>query len=342
MGKYLEEDLNIIASSEYAKDLKEKNILVTGATGLVGSLIVRSLLKIGANVYILVRNQDKAKGIYGDLLKQITVIVGDITNTDCLQGISCGIDYVFHCAAITSSKVMINQPVETIETAIVGTNNLLRFSVQHHVKTFLYISSMEMYGNIKDKAATEDTLGFIDISKVRSDYPESKRMCENLCIGYMAEFGLNIKIARLAQTFGPGILPWEGRVFAQFAKSVIEKENIVLHTKGKSEGNYCYTRDMVLGLLTILFKGENGNAYNVVNEELHMTIAEMAELVAHDVARDKIHVVFNIPSENSYGYAPDTKLKLSGHKLELLGWKPKVDMKNMYIRMIRDMKEDEL
>lgn len=84
---------------------------------------------------------------------------------------------------------MINHPVETIETAIVGTNNLLRFSVQHHIKTFLYISSMEMYGNMKDKVVTEDTLGFIDISKVRSDYPESKRMCENLCIRYMAEFG---------------------------------------------------------------------------------------------------------------------------------------------------------
>lgn len=336
---YLEEDLKIIADSEYAGLLKDKKILVTGATGLVGSLLVRSLLRIGADVYIVIRNIDKAKTIYGDNLGKIHVIKGDITNFDWTGDINTDIDYVFHCAAVTASKLMVSKPVETIKTAIIGTDNLLKFSVEHHVKTFLYISSMEVYGTLpQGERATEDKLGYIDVSKVRSDYPEGKRMCENLCIAYGTEYGLNIKIARLAQNFGAGILPWEGRVFAQFAKSVVEDKDIVLHTKGLSEGNYCYSRDMLLGLYTILFKGKSGESYNVVNESTHTTIAGMAQIVADDVAGGKIKVVFDIPEGNKFGYAADTHLKLSGRKLEDLGWKPEVGLQEMYERMIGDMK----
>lgn len=140
--------------------------------------------------------------------------------------------------------------------------------------TFLYISSMEVYGDMGgDVWATEDKFGFINPLSVRSDYPESKRMCENMCIAYSAEYGVNVKIARLAQTFGPGILPWEKRVFAQFAQAVIDEKDIILHTKGESEENYCYLADMAVGIFTILLRGENKNAYNVVNEQTHCTIA---------------------------------------------------------------------
>ena len=337
---YLEEDLKNIANSEYAGELKGKKILVTGATGLVGSLLVRSLLKVKAEVFVIIRNLEKAKTIYGDDLKRIHVITGDITDTGWEEEIATDIDYVFHCAAVTVSKIMVSKPVETIKTAIGGTDNLLKFSVDHHVKTFLYVSSMEVYGTLPEgEIATEDKLGFIDIGKVRSDYPESKRMCENLCIAYGAEYGLDVRIARLAQTFGAGILPWEGRVFAQFAHSVIDGTDIVLHTKGLSEGNYCYSRDMVMGLFTILFKGQNGESYNVVNESTHTTIGDMAHMVADDVADGKIKVIFDIPESNKFGYAADTHLKLSGKKLENLGWKPEVDLKEMYERMIGGMRE---
>ena len=149
-----------------------------------------------------------------------------------------------------------------------------------------------------------------------------------------------VKIARLAQTFGAGILPGENRVFAQFARSAIKGEDIVLHTKGLSEGNYCYTRDCVTGLLTILLKGTDAAAYNVSNPAAHTTIVEMAVLVAEKIAGGKIKVVFDIPQDNAFGYAADTKMKLNSDKLQALGWKPEVGLEEAYQRMINEMRQE--
>ena len=174
-------------------------------------------------------------------------------------------------------------------------------------------------------------------------------MCENLCIAYQSEYGVPVRIARLAQTFGAGILKGENRVFAQFARSAMTGTDIVLHTKGLSETNCCYTRDMIRGLSYILTRGNAGEAYNVVNESTHCTIADAAHLVAEEVfpeiaksektgsERDSIRVVFDI-KDSSSGYAKDVKLRLDGSKLRVLGWNPEVDLKTMYRRLIEDMK----
>lgn len=197
---------------------------------------------------------------------------------------------------------------------------------------------MEVYGSFNEsKEVREENLGYIDNLKVRSDYPESKRLCENMCIAYYSEFGVPVKIARLAQTFGAGILPGENRVFAQFARSAMQGKDIVLHTKGQSEGNYCYTRDCITGLLTILLKGANAEVYNVSNPAAHVTIVEMANLVAEKIAGGKIKVVFNIPKDNTFGYAADTKMKLNSDKLQALGWKPEVGLEEAYRRLISDL-----
>ena len=116
-------------------------------------------------------------------------------------------------------------------------------------------------------------------------------------------------------------------------------EDIVLHTKGLSEGNYCYTRDAVLGLLTILLEGENGEAYNVANPDSHTTIADMAQMVCEKIGDGKIKVVFDIPESNTYGYAADTKMKLNSDKLQALGWKPKIALEEAYRRLIESMKK---
>lgn len=336
----LQEDLEYVAKYNLPYELLNgSTVLVTGATGLIGVSLVRSLLAIGdIEVLAFVRNEEKARRIWGEN-SHLRIVVGDITSK---IEIESTVDYIFHCASITASKVMIEKPVETLFTSIEGTRNVLELAREKKSKSVVYVSSMEMYGTFEgsNRDVTEDDLGYIDPLNVRSNYPESKRICENMCVAYLTEYRVPVKIARLAQTFGAGILPGENRVFAQFARSAIKSENIVLHTKGLSEGNYCYTRDCLTGLFTILLKGKNGEAYNVSNPASHTTIADMAKMVAEKIAGGKIKVVFDIPEENLFGYAADTKMKLNSDKLQSLGWKPEVGLEEAYRRMIEGMNQD--
>lgn len=340
----LEDDLQYIAKYPLQyEQLKETTVLVTGATGLIGASIVRALIAVeGIHIIALVRNIEKANKLYSrHELDNIELIVGDITFP---INVNKKVDWIFHCAAVTTSKLMIEKPVETLSTAIEGTKNILELACKNECKSMVYISSMEMYGtfNNSDTEITEDKIGYINPLKVRSNYPESKRLCENMCVAYMREYGVKVKIARLAQTFGAGILPGENRVFAQFAKSVISGRDIVLHTRGLSEGNYCYTRDCVLGLFIILLCGENGEAYNVANPKSHTTISEMAHMVADKISNGKIKVIYDIPKDNVFGYAEDTKMKLNSDKLQALGWTPEIGLEDAYKRMIEQMKIEEI
>lgn len=340
----LEDDLQYIAKYPLQyEQLKETTVLVTGATGLIGASIVRALIAVeGIHIIALVRNIEKANKLYSrHELDNIELIVGDITFP---INVNKKVDWIFHCAAVTTSKLMIEKPVETLSTAIEGTKNILELARKNKCKSMVYISSMEMYGtfNNSDTEITEDKIGYINPLKVRSNYPESKRLCENMCVAYMREYGVKVKIARLAQTFGAGILPGENRVFAQFAKSVISGRDIVLHTRGLSEGNYCYTRDCVLGLFIILLCGENGEAYNVANPKSYTTIAEMAHMVADKISNGKIKVIYDIPKDNVFGYAEDTKMKLNSDKLQALGWTPEIGLEDAYKRMIEQMKIEEI
>lgn len=345
----LEEDFNNILDSNIDwEQLRNKSILVTGATGLIGSLLVRCLIycsnkrNLDINLIAQVRNKEKAKAIFKDYeeLGNISYIVTDVRKH---VQVDSRIDYIFHCASITTGKTMVEQPVETLLTSIEGTKNLLEIAKDKAVSSFVYISSMEMYGTFEDEKncnVTEVDLGYIDPLKVRSNYPESKRLCENMCIAYMSEYNIPIKIARLAQTFGAGILPGENRVFAQFARSVMDRENIVLHTEGNSEGNYCYTSDCIIALAKLLLDGKVGEAYNVVNPANHTTIREMAKLVCENFSEGNSEVVFDIPEGNVFGYASDAKLKLNADKLMGIGWKPQVDLIGSYDRMIKFMREE--
>lgn len=348
-NRILQDDLDQLASvAPDLSKLNKKTVLVTGATGLVGSYAVRALAAInrvhntGMTILAFVRNEQKAKECYGTLLDRgdVRLVVGDI-----LQPVpyDAPVDYIIHCASVTNSKQMVTHPVETIRTAVDGSYQILEFARQKKIDSMVYLSSMEVYGAPDAaKAVTEENdYGYVDVLNVRSCYPEGKRMCECLCASYAHEYDVPVKTARLAQTFGAGVSKSETRVFAQFARSVMQKQDIVLHTTGESTGNYCYTMDSVLGILYILLRGENGQAYNVCNESTTITIRDMAQMTA-DMSNGDIRVVFDIPKDAlTYGYAPPVTMHLSSKKLRQLGWAPTVDLKEMYQRMMDSWAEQD-
>lgn len=344
----LQEDLEINVSSTIIPWEKFENstILITGATGLIGSQIIKTIAcynrikKQKIKVLACIRNLEKAKIIFEDIFDrpEIKLIETDITKP---FQIDEPVHYFIHTASFTSSQDFVNKPVDVIETSIYGTNNFLKLAVQKEAKGVVYLSSMEAFGikNNSKELATEKDLGFIDLSNVRSCYPESKRLSENLCTAYASQYNLPVKVARLSQTFGAGILYSENRIFAQFAKSVIENKDIVLRTKGLSWGNYCYTRDTVQGILLLLTQGEKGETYTITNETTNIRIKDMAEMVANKIAMGNIKVIFNIPESNlTYGYAPDTELHLSSAKIRALGWEASVSLEEAYKRLIQSLR----
>ena len=324
-----EEDIKNIINDFDMSVFDGKTILVTGATGLIGKLCVKSLLNSGYNTQViaLVRDEEKAKNIFRES-KRLTYLVQDINQR---INTTRRVDYIIHAASTTSSKDFVEKPVETIYTAINGSRNILEFAKNKRLEGMVYLSSLEIYGVNEKENIKEEDYGYIDILNPRSSYSESKKMVETMCISYGTEYGVPVKIARLAQTFGAGVSISDNRVFAQFAKAIINKENIILHTKGETKRNYCYTTDAVRGIFTILTKGENNNAYNVANENSYCSISEMAHLLENEYTKGEYKI-----DEVNRGYNPTVKIALNTEKLNALGWEAKVNLKEMFDRLIMD------
>ncbi len=329
-----EEDIKNIIKYFNMSVFDGKTILVTGATGLLGKLCVKSLLNSGFNTQViaLVRNEEKANKIFGKS-NRLSFLVQDINQK--IQ-ITRKVDYIIHTASTTSSKDFVEKPVETIYTALNGTRNVLEFAKNKKITGMVYLSSLEVYGVNQKEDIKENDYGFIDILNPRSSYSESKKMAETMCISYGSEYGVPVKIVRLAQTFGAGVSKDDNRVFAQFSKAVLNGYDIILHTKGETKRNYCYTTDAVRAIFTVLTKGEKNSAYNIANKNTYCSIAEMAHLLENEITK----VVYEIDDVNR-GYNPTVKICLNTEKLEKLGWQPKVDMKEMFERTISDMQNEE-
>ena len=340
MNKIQQQDIKEFAEDFPFRDrLVGSRFLITGATGLIGSTLVHCLLALNREIEITcpVRSLEKAKAIFGEEYEHVQFVECDLTSY--LNGLVAEDDfkYVVHCASPTSGKYITEHPTETFELAIDTTRAILEYARKADPQGVLYVSSLEYYGqNFDDNSVTEDMLGYVDSTDPRSSYPLGKRAAEFLCKAYTKEYGVKAKVARLTQTFGAGVSPDDNRVFAQFARSVIASEDIVLHTTGESAKPYCYTIDCISAILYILLKGTDGEAYNVANNKTYISIREMAELLCREF-NPSIKVV--IEPRPELGYAPVTKLNLSAAKLIALGWKPRFDLLEMYTRLIESIKD---
>lgn len=321
------EDINNVAVADFIpwEKLSGKTVLITGATGLIGRTLVYGLHRankihgLNMRVLALVRDRARAEERFKLILADdmLALVVGSV---ETMPVISESIDYIIHGASQTASREFVNHPVETLQTTLNGTMNLLQLGKEKDIKGFVYLSSMEVYGYPeKGHKVTENEIGRFEPQNMRNSYPIGKIVSENLCCSYAKEYGIPAMSIRLTQTFGAGVNYNDTRVFAYFARCVQEKTNIVLKTKGETERCYLYTTDAATAILTVLLNGKAGEIYNAADESTYCSIAEMAEQVAESAG---IEVVYDIQDTAANGFPDTLYMDLDTNKLQKLGWCP--------------------
>lgn len=325
--------------------LQNKSIMLSGATGLIGSFLVDVLLEknsqdgLNCTVYALGRNKKKAMDRFSKYADDPHLIFFPYDVKLSLKMNDVGaVDYVLHLASNTHPMLYATDPIGTITTNLIGAQNMLEFSVDHNAARFLFASSNEMYGENRGDVEffDEDYCGYINCNTLRAGYPESKRCSEALCQAYKQQKGLDVVIARVTRSYGPTMSMSDTKAVSQFIKKGIAGEDIVLKSQGNQYYSYTYMADAVSGLLWVLLGGENGEAYNIADEHSDITLKDLAATISE---MSGTNVVYDIPDEvEAAGYSKVTKARLSGSKLQNLGWKSRYDIKSGIERTINILK----
>ncbi len=310
-----------------------KTVLITGATGFIGSYIIHALMAkkesdgIDVKILALVRNAERARQTFAEYEKagSLEFMVQDVCEalkTDKKA------DYIIHCASNAAPKEYSLYPVETMKTNFFGTLNLLDYAKSVNCESFLYVSTIEVYGTTHGlDNISEDQYGEIDALKVRSCYPLSKKSCETLCVSYADEYGLDVKIGRLSYIFGPGMKQGDSKIVAVFPKCIADGEDIVMKSKGEQLRSYTYVTDAITGLLTVLLKGEKSEAYNIASKLCITTIAGIAHTLVDAYPEKGLKVIFDLPTQQeAKGFSLIENAVLNSEKLEALSWVPNTDL----------------
>lgn len=341
-------ELNNLSKNIYLnKKLKDKTIVITGARGLIGSELVDAImyantnLELNCKVYAVVRKLAEAEIRFSKYMQSdfFHLVKSDI-NTDSID-IEEDIDYFVHGASNTHPLYYATKPIETILTSTLGTNNTLKFAAEHRCVRYIYISSVEVYGENRGdiEKFTEKYCGYIDSNTLRAGYPEGKRAGESLCQAYREEYKLDCVIPRVARCYGPGLLAEDSKALTQFLKNAVSGKDIVLKSAGKQFFSYVYVADAVDAIITLLAKGENGEAYNIVGRDSDVTLAELAAKLASNVGRK---VVYEMPSaKENAGYSKATKAVMSGDKMKEIGWQGNYSLETGLRRTIDFLMKEE-
>ena len=319
------QDIINVATLPYRwNKFNDKTILISGGTGFIGSFIMNVFRyrnkKYRANVRVISLSR---RG--GTCDNTVLYLKSDINQPISYDG---SVDYILHLASNTHPKQYGEDPVGTITTNVMGCNNLLKFAVEKKA-IFLLASSVEIYGQGCKEPMDEHYFGYLDCNIARNGYNEAKRTCEALCQSYKQQYGIEVKIARLARVFGAD-KKLDTKAMSQFIDKAVAGEDIILKSKGNQRFSYCYIADAASGILKVLLDGENGEAYNISDEDEGLTLGNYAEYMA-SLANKKI--VYQIENDEAASRASYALLDIS--KLKILGWKPLYKIKEGLERTYR-------
>lgn len=327
--------------------LDGKAIMITGATGLIGKYLIEVLvtrneiMDVHTKIYAVGRDEEKFyQRFEGINLSDVTFVKQDVLEP---FDIDVKMDYVIHMASNTHPRQYAMDPIGTEMSNIMGTYNLLNMISDMPGCRFVFTSSGDVYGdNRSDKEFLEESdCGYIDCNTLRAGYIEGKRASEALCNAYKEAKGVDFVTARLCRIYGPTMQLTDSKAISQFILNAIKQENIVLKSKGEQTFSYLYIYDVITAMLFIMTSGENGNAYNVADNNQALSLKELAGRLA-EIGKAK--VVYELPDNiEKKGASSFHDIRLDARKLYELGWKSVVGLEeglNNTVEVLRgDRKE---
>lgn len=319
-----------LQSSFNLDKLCDSRILVAGASGMIGKPLVDTLMELGSScqnlsVTAMGRNEDRLREAFKSHLEKegFSLLVHDVNDPIPESG---DFDCIIHAASNTHPLQYSTDPVGTITANTIGTMNLLEYARLHGTGRFVFLSSVEVYGEALpgQTAFSETDMGYIDCNTLRAGYPEGKRCGEALCCAYARRYGLDCVVPRLCRVYGPTMSSGDSKALSQFIRKAAAGQDIVLKSDGSQFYSYVYAIDAASAVITILLKGKSGQAYNVSSRKSDISLRNLAEKIS-SLAGTK--VVFEIPDATERaGYSKATRAVLDGTKLHELGWKELFDI----------------
>ena len=302
-------------------------ILVTGGTGFIGNHLCRTLLNNGNYVICLdnnfTGNMDNIKDLIGN--HNFEFIEHDIINpihlSDINTNININIDQIYHLACPASPKAYQYDSIKTLKTNFLGTMNILGLAKKTGSKVLL-TSTSEVYGDPKINPQVEEYWGNVNPIGVRSCYDEGKRVAETLMMEYHKNHQVDIRIARIFNTYGPNMNKDDGRVVSNFINQMLENKDITIYGDGSQTRSFCYIDDTVNGLIKLMNNTKTIGPINIGNPN-EITIKSLVDILLKMINTKSIITYMELPRDDPTVRRPDiTKA------IELLNWEPIVILDN--------------
>lgn len=345
MDSVREEDIRKIISKIPYEKCEGQTFLITGANGFLARYMTDTLMYLKRNGYVqrctvlaLCRSKEKAESVFREWLSdaEFHLIVQPVEKEIVYPD---KIDYIIHAAGISQTHLFEKYPVDVIKAGMIGSYNLLELARVKRAKSFLFFSSGAAYGEIdidESNEIEENEVCKLDYLNMKNSYAVGKRAGEALCKAYCQQYQVHTRGVRIAHTYGPGIDLNDGHVYSDFARSIIEYKDIIIEGDGLASRPFCYVSDAVIAFYLILFHGKDGEVYNMSNDDMNVTIKELAELLTQKVFLER---GLGVIVRNPIVRRNVKKIHMNTKKLEKLGWQPEVDLDIGFKRLVRSEEE---